>query len=242
VNLEQKLRDEINSAKQEAQRLKELREGTANELSRQKYAEEELDQVHATARHGSSACLSSVVKVNYDIASDSAVHHTHVHTPAAAVSSSTARGSNSRLTGRSWESGVILLRDTLAGRSWGIEPGLQSYLLCCWHSRVCVCVSVSVCVCVLVGNEKPPLAILLSSVRSSYEFFVSVVSMGETPRTGEEIWLCVTVMYWKRAQCVPRLPARVSAAPRLHVCLLWVSSRTSLCLLGSSASSDGDVV
>ncbi|KAG1952005.1 stromal interaction molecule [Pimephales promelas] len=45
VNLEQKMRDEINSAKQEAQRLKELREGTVNELSRQKYAEEELDQV-----------------------------------------------------------------------------------------------------------------------------------------------------------------------------------------------------
>uniref|UniRef100_A0AAY4E9M7 SAM domain-containing protein n=1 Tax=Denticeps clupeoides TaxID=299321 RepID=A0AAY4E9M7_9TELE len=45
VNLEQKLRDEINSAKQEAQRLKELREGTENELSRRKYAEEELEQV-----------------------------------------------------------------------------------------------------------------------------------------------------------------------------------------------------
>ncbi|MBN3300137.1 STIM1 protein, partial [Amia calva] len=45
VNLEQKLRDEINSAKQEAQRLKGLREGTENELSRQKYAEEELEQV-----------------------------------------------------------------------------------------------------------------------------------------------------------------------------------------------------
>ncbi|XP_053543161.1 stromal interaction molecule 1a isoform X1 [Ictalurus punctatus] len=45
VNLEQKLRDEINSAKQEAQRLRELREGTVNELSRQKYAEEELEQV-----------------------------------------------------------------------------------------------------------------------------------------------------------------------------------------------------
>ena len=45
MNLEQKLRDEINSAKQEAQRLKGLREGTENELSRQKYAEEELDQV-----------------------------------------------------------------------------------------------------------------------------------------------------------------------------------------------------
>ncbi|XP_057206679.1 stromal interaction molecule 1a isoform X1 [Triplophysa rosa] len=45
VNLEQKLRDEINAAKQEAQRLKGLREGTENELSRQKYAEEELEQV-----------------------------------------------------------------------------------------------------------------------------------------------------------------------------------------------------
>lgn len=47
VNLEQKLRDEINTAKQEAQRLRELREGTENELSRQKYAEEELEQVPA---------------------------------------------------------------------------------------------------------------------------------------------------------------------------------------------------
>ncbi|KAA0720239.1 Stromal interaction molecule 1 [Triplophysa tibetana] len=45
VRLEQKLRDEIDTAKQEAQRLRELREGTVNELSRQKYAEEELDQV-----------------------------------------------------------------------------------------------------------------------------------------------------------------------------------------------------
>ncbi|KAM4565607.1 stromal interaction molecule 1a isoform 4-T4 [Odontesthes bonariensis] len=45
VNLEQKLRDEINAAKQEAQRLRDLREGTENELSRQKYAEEELEQV-----------------------------------------------------------------------------------------------------------------------------------------------------------------------------------------------------
>ncbi|KAJ3590930.1 hypothetical protein NHX12_008878 [Muraenolepis orangiensis] len=50
VNLEQKLRDEINSAKQEAQRLKGLREGTENELSRQKYAEEELDQVRMALR------------------------------------------------------------------------------------------------------------------------------------------------------------------------------------------------
>lgn len=47
VNLEQKLRDEINAAKQEAQRLRELREGSENELSRQKYAEEELEQVQS---------------------------------------------------------------------------------------------------------------------------------------------------------------------------------------------------
>ncbi|XP_038147908.1 stromal interaction molecule 1a isoform X1 [Cyprinodon tularosa] len=45
VTLEQKLRNEINAAKQEAQRLRELREGSENELSRQKYAEEELEQV-----------------------------------------------------------------------------------------------------------------------------------------------------------------------------------------------------
>ena len=45
MHLEKKLRDEINLAKQEAQRLKELREGTENERSRQKYAEEELEQV-----------------------------------------------------------------------------------------------------------------------------------------------------------------------------------------------------
>ncbi|XP_043928978.1 stromal interaction molecule 1 isoform X4 [Protopterus annectens] len=50
VTLEQKLRDEINTAKQEAQRLRELREGTENELSRQKYAEAELEQVRMALR------------------------------------------------------------------------------------------------------------------------------------------------------------------------------------------------
>lgn len=50
VHLEKKLRDEINLAKQEAQRLKELREGTENERSRQKYAEEELEQVNECTR------------------------------------------------------------------------------------------------------------------------------------------------------------------------------------------------
>ncbi len=44
-NLEQKMRDEINGAKREASRLRELREGAECELSRLKYAEEELVQV-----------------------------------------------------------------------------------------------------------------------------------------------------------------------------------------------------
>ncbi|XP_048349763.1 stromal interaction molecule 1-like [Sphaerodactylus townsendi] len=45
VSLEKRLQDEISVAKQEAHRLRELREGTENELSRQKYAEQELEQV-----------------------------------------------------------------------------------------------------------------------------------------------------------------------------------------------------
>lgn len=48
-NLEQKMRDEITGAKKEAYRLRELREGAECELSRLKYAEEELVQVRATA-------------------------------------------------------------------------------------------------------------------------------------------------------------------------------------------------
>ncbi|XP_028830099.1 stromal interaction molecule 2 isoform X2 [Denticeps clupeoides] len=44
-NLEQKMRDEITGAKKEAYRLRELREGAECELSRLKYAEEELVQV-----------------------------------------------------------------------------------------------------------------------------------------------------------------------------------------------------
>ncbi|CAL8363513.1 unnamed protein product [Lota lota] len=50
VTMEEKLRDEISTAKQEAQRLKELREGTENERSRQKYAEQELEQVRMVLR------------------------------------------------------------------------------------------------------------------------------------------------------------------------------------------------
>ncbi|XP_051734875.1 stromal interaction molecule 1b isoform X2 [Ctenopharyngodon idella] len=45
VNLERQMKREIDEAKQEAQRLRELREGTENELSRQTYAEQELEQV-----------------------------------------------------------------------------------------------------------------------------------------------------------------------------------------------------
>ncbi|XP_075786728.1 stromal interaction molecule 2 isoform X2 [Pelodiscus sinensis] len=44
-NLERKMMDEINDAKREAYRLRELREGAECELSRLKYAEEELVQV-----------------------------------------------------------------------------------------------------------------------------------------------------------------------------------------------------
>ncbi|KAG7261355.1 hypothetical protein CRUP_003976, partial [Coryphaenoides rupestris] len=44
-NLEQKMRSEISGAKKEAHRLRELRQGAECELSRLKYAEEELVQV-----------------------------------------------------------------------------------------------------------------------------------------------------------------------------------------------------
>ncbi|XP_028277857.1 stromal interaction molecule 1-like [Parambassis ranga] len=50
VKVEEELRNEINSAKQEAQRLRELREGAENERSRQKYAEEELEQVRTALK------------------------------------------------------------------------------------------------------------------------------------------------------------------------------------------------
>ncbi|XP_029457814.1 stromal interaction molecule 1 isoform X2 [Rhinatrema bivittatum] len=51
VHLEKKLQSEICMAKQEAQRLRQLREGTENELSRQKYAEEELEQVRMALKN-----------------------------------------------------------------------------------------------------------------------------------------------------------------------------------------------
>nr|XP_028581315.1 stromal interaction molecule 1 isoform X5 [Podarcis muralis] len=51
VSLEKRLQDEISIAKQEAHRLRELREGTENELSRQKYAEQELEQVRMALKN-----------------------------------------------------------------------------------------------------------------------------------------------------------------------------------------------
>uniref|UniRef100_UPI00398EE2E7 stromal interaction molecule 2 isoform X2 n=1 Tax=Pristiophorus japonicus TaxID=55135 RepID=UPI00398EE2E7 len=50
-NLEQKMKTEINDAKREAQRLRALREGSETELSRLKYAEEELVQVRMALKN-----------------------------------------------------------------------------------------------------------------------------------------------------------------------------------------------
>lgn len=50
-NLEQKMKTEINDAKREAHRLRELREGSETELSRLKYAEEELVQVRMALKN-----------------------------------------------------------------------------------------------------------------------------------------------------------------------------------------------
>lgn len=44
-SLEEKMRDEIMGAQEEAYRLHELRQGAVSELSRLRYAEEELEQV-----------------------------------------------------------------------------------------------------------------------------------------------------------------------------------------------------
>lgn len=45
MKVEEELRSEIDSAKEEAHRLRQLREGAENERSRQIYAEQELEQV-----------------------------------------------------------------------------------------------------------------------------------------------------------------------------------------------------
>lgn len=44
-NLEEKMRDEIMGAQEEAHRLHQLRAGAVSQLSRLRYAEEELEQV-----------------------------------------------------------------------------------------------------------------------------------------------------------------------------------------------------
>lgn len=49
-NLEEKMRDEIMGAQEEAHRLHELRQGAVSELSRLRYAEEELEQVAVVTR------------------------------------------------------------------------------------------------------------------------------------------------------------------------------------------------
>ncbi|XP_072302111.1 stromal interaction molecule 1-like isoform X2 [Eucyclogobius newberryi] len=50
VQVEQRLKSEIESAKQEAHRLSELREQTGNETNRQKYVEEELQQMRTALK------------------------------------------------------------------------------------------------------------------------------------------------------------------------------------------------
>ncbi|XP_062261380.1 stromal interaction molecule 1-like [Platichthys flesus] len=60
VKVEEQLRNQICSAKQEAQRLRELREGTEKERSRQKYAEEELEQVRVALKRAERELESRV--------------------------------------------------------------------------------------------------------------------------------------------------------------------------------------
>lgn len=50
-NLEEKMRDEIKGAQEEANRLHKLRVGAVSELSRLWYAEEELEQVKIHLSH-----------------------------------------------------------------------------------------------------------------------------------------------------------------------------------------------
>lgn len=65
-NLEQKMKDEITDAKLEAHRLRELRKGAECELSRLKYAEEELVQVMEAAflKRYSSGLSNSTLMVS----------------------------------------------------------------------------------------------------------------------------------------------------------------------------------
>lgn len=63
-NLERKMMDEINYAKEEACRLRELREGAECELSRRQYAEQELEQVPSCPR-GSALLLLGAAQVSF---------------------------------------------------------------------------------------------------------------------------------------------------------------------------------
>lgn len=69
-NLEQKMLNEISGAKREAHRLRELRQGAECQLSRLKYAEEELVQVGNTIKRGtvqSTVCLSVKLEMGREI-------------------------------------------------------------------------------------------------------------------------------------------------------------------------------
>lgn len=63
-NLEQKMRDEITGAKTEAHRLRELREGAECELSRLKYAEEELVQVRPPLFRNVNVVITAAEKIH----------------------------------------------------------------------------------------------------------------------------------------------------------------------------------
>ncbi|XP_028994236.1 stromal interaction molecule 2 [Betta splendens] len=58
-NLEEKMRDEIMDAQEEAHRLHELRQGAASELSRLRYAEEELEQIRGALKQAEKEMQAS---------------------------------------------------------------------------------------------------------------------------------------------------------------------------------------
>ncbi|XP_013860313.1 stromal interaction molecule 2 [Austrofundulus limnaeus] len=58
-NLEEKMRDEIMGAQEEAHRMHELRQGAFSELSRLRYAEEELEQVRGALKQAEKEMLAS---------------------------------------------------------------------------------------------------------------------------------------------------------------------------------------
>ncbi|XP_047435650.1 stromal interaction molecule 2 [Mugil cephalus] len=58
-NLEEKMRDEIMGAQEEAHRLHELRQGAVSELSRLRYAEEELEQVRGALKQAEKDMYAS---------------------------------------------------------------------------------------------------------------------------------------------------------------------------------------